>query len=683
MVIKRLSSIVANSLTSGMRNDVIQSACRNGPNVPQCVFDIVNGADRSPRQGASFLMSSASNAGRGVAATLGLLAAMELTASAGPAATSPEPAVAHEGEPALLPDAGDVVTAYTTARRWINAFDLPAPNEPTAGVTVRGADGVCVILRHNGRVVGRGADSTADDLMLRRAIGRALGEVLGDPAVANLPPALTDGIGRALTLELEVAGRPLPLLGQTYQEIAHQLAPGLDGVALRRGKARAMLFPAQMRANNTADRVERLLPSLAVELGLALLPLPQLVKLYDLSIYRFATTHLTQASPDQPPFETYRGDTVVLEADVTRQSIAALADGIAAHLITSISPLPEPLGIMGTYRPTADRYDPLIAPPLEQALAALALGRYSQAPDVDQRKARLAAQASRQILSQLAELAPGEDDPLTSSVACAAIVFAALETAGARDDPSCQRLLAAATNRVLTAHTRVKGPVADDHESAIVRPIGPHGRAMLCSALSRLLRAESASIDPSVVRSAINAVWESVPQHQQVSLLPWLGWAESDYALATGQPIANAERLQEIRAVLDASRIRDGLGDQPVPPDLAGGFALATGGRLIASAQSLRPAAYLAGMLRDPHLTPPHEAQLALGRHLKVMRFIMQLAVRESSAWAFRNPPRALGGIRAAPWDSDQPPAAQALGLIGAAETLMSLEALSQAPCNP
>ena len=109
-----------------------------------------------------------------------------------------------------------------------------------------------------------------------------------------------------------------------------------------------------------------------------------------------------------------------------------------------------------------------------------------------------------------------------------------------------------------------------------------------------------------------------------------------------------------------------------------GGFALTAGDRLTATAQTLRPAAFLAWMVRQAELTPTgDEADAALDRTLSTARFAMQLSVREPSAWAYRYPGRALGGIRAAAWNCDQPVAAQALGLVFAAETLSSYDAVA------
>ncbi|MDY7109369.1 MAG: hypothetical protein SYC29_12105 [Planctomycetota bacterium] len=51
--------------------------------------------------------------------------------------------------------------------------------------------------------------------------------------------------------------------------------------------------------------------------------------------------------------------------------------------------------------------------------------------------------------------------------------------------------------------------------------------------------------------------------------------------------------------------------------------------------------------------------------------------------WTIRTPQRAKGGIRAATWDLNQPVAAQAMGLLTAAETLISLDSLAEKARKP
>ena len=174
-----------------------------------------------------------------------------------------------------------------------------------------------------------------------------------DPAVANLPESLVGEAGPALTLELEVAGRLIPLLGKTYRDVTDQLTPGLDGVAVRRGDQLAMLFPAQMRATNTADRVERLLPPLAQQLGVEPQPLPELTRRFDVSMYRVRTTDLVQAArasgapelavarrlvalPEIPLLSNGKTDYVSLKSLVEDDTYGRLLSAAAGRSITSL-----------------------------------------------------------------------------------------------------------------------------------------------------------------------------------------------------------------------------------------------------------------------------------------------------------------------------------------------------------
>jgi hypothetical protein len=567
------------------------------------------------------------------------------------------------------PDAANVVAAYLTARSWIDDFDLPAPADEAASITLGDATGVCVILRHGGRVIGIGTDTTGNQLMVRRAIGRALSEVLGDPAVASLPTGGAESPGRALTLQLEVAGALVPLIGRSFADIAGQLDPGLDGVAIRRGQQLAMLFPARVRANNTAGRLERLLPALAVEVGLAVMPLPELAQRFDVSLYRFRTIDLAQAAPRRPPHQMTRGDVLVLDEAVTRESIEHLARGIADHLAASIAQVGEPVGLMGTYQPSSDRYEPLIAPPLEQGLAAWALSRYGRLPNLDAESATRAHALAARILEDLSVIAPGETDPLAGAVACSAIVHAALEHPTYLAGDLTPRLFLEAAARVRSGWTRHDGFIDIDEQV----PVPPHARALIASAMSRLLASDITAIDDSTARGALDAAWESVPPHGQVALLPWIGWGEADYAAATGRPVA-AVRLRALRDLLDAARLDHVSLIKTGGTDLAGGFDLSRRRSGLATSQTLRPAAMLAWMIRQPDFTAPEDASLALGRMLQTMRFITQLAVRDSLLWSCPDPDRATGGIRQATWDWDQPIPAQALALVTATEMLLSLQ---------
>ncbi len=592
-----------------------------------------------------------------------------------------------------LPDTGGVVNAYLVLRTWVRTFDPPSNSEPEAALQIEGATGVSVILRRQGRVLGMGHDITGDDLMLRRAAGRALLGVLGDPTVSNLPESRRTEIGGSLTIELEVAGGLIPLPGRSFAQIAEQIEPGLDGIAMRRGETIRAMFPSTMLATNTAKRIERMLPSLAVDLGLPARTLSELRSKFGVQVYRFRTMHLTQRAPGRSPFETFRGQRIVSESEVTTERIQAFAEGLCDHLITSLWGGDEPLGVMGDYSIVADKYTPMFAPPREQGLIAFALARYSSCPQLHKGEAERARDTAQVILEDLANSVEGETDPLTDPLACAAIAYAGSAlTEGSHDESSkIQHLLGEARRRVAATFNLGTGFATPDARPAeeagaaagTPQPPSPSGQAILAGAMARLLTMDPSSIEHSKVRAAIDAAWASVPEHQQITLLPWIGWAELDLALATNRPLANSHRLLAIRQLLDLSRIGSAASIPGANPgaragaeDLAGGFALSGRGLKQADAQTTRPAAFLATMLRDSRLTDPAGAPAALARHLRTMRFLIQLSVNDSALWSVRNPNRAKGGIRTATWDSHQPAAAQAMALLAAAETLLSEDAL-------
>lgn len=583
------------------------------------------------------------------------------------------PAGASRGaDDGALPDAGEVVAAYLALRTWTDGLNPPPLADPQARLPLTDASGACVTLRRFGRVIGTASaihGRSDGDLLPRRALGRALAQALGDPAVAGLPEEMRNTIGPALTLELEVAGPLEPMLGRTYQRLARDLDPGLHGVAMRRGDQWAMLFPSQALASNTAGNMAARLPGLASELGLPAGDLSTLIQQHGVSVYRFRTLHLAQSEPRGFPFETIRGDVLVPDSAVTERGIAAFASGLAMHLLgkiydaddadEAVIDLAAPsLGLLGDYHPVADTYRPLTAPPLDQALVAFALARYAGTPGVEPGAGR---QAEQEVHHLLKELAARLDEGAQMDPAVAAAVVYAVAAYRATDvvDEAIAQLHANAIEVVAGVQ--------------ITQVRQPHAQAMIAGAAARLLSLEQAQlIDVQDVREMLDAAWQAAPEHQHVALLPWIGWGELDYAAATSQPLARVEQLRQIREVLEASRVTSA--DEHAAPDLYGGFALADGVAARPTAQVTRPAVFMATMLREPALTEPDETSPNLGRHLQTIRFLMQLSVRDENAWSMRNPGRARGGIRGATWDSEMPNAAQAMALLAAVETLESLE---------
>ncbi len=613
------------------------------------------------------------------------------------------PATIARADDGRLPDAEQVVLAYLTAREWVNAFAMPEPRARESRVPLDDASGLAVILRHNGRVVGSAAVSVSDrtepDMLLRRALGRALGQVLGNPAVANLPEEIRSEVGTHLTLELEVAGALEPLAGRSFSRIAERLEPGLHGVALRRGGRVGMLFPAKLRAGNAADQISTRIAGLVGELGLPQTELDTLRRDHQVGVYRFDTTHLAQRSPAEFPFETDRGDRPVDLDEITLDRVTAMTGRLMEHLTGRLWPGGETaedhemrdaaLGLMGDYRAVSDRFSPLFAPPFEQALGAYAFARLSGADGIDGAWRETAGAFAITLLEELAVIEEGEADPIDSVTACAAIVLAASALAEVEDAPEpdlrAQRMIAAAGDEIIEQLRRATGrsrPVAglpDDGAAAPPAFSTAHDATLVVAAAIQLIRQGREELRPDELRAMLDLIWSETAEPNHVSLFPWIVLAEREFAEIDPESGPAVDRLRSVRSLVEAARVGDrDRDDHPVPWDLRGGFALGDpeARRLRPTAQMTRPAAGFAMMLRDEALTPAGEREEALEAHRRSLRFLKQLSVRPELEWSYPNPGRARGGIRAAVWDQNQPLAAQIMALLLLVEAHESIHAL-------
>lgn len=601
------------------------------------------------------------------------------------------------------PDPAQMIQAIDRVRSWLANPDAKRTADASRAFALRDASAVCVILRHNGRVLGIGDDAHGDDWMLLRAADAAIEKMLNDPVIAGMSQEVRSLIGQSLCVEIEAAGTPTPLIGRTIPQLSLKLEPALDGYALRRNDQWYWLFPAPLRATNTADDLNGRMLGLAMKSGLQAGDLRDLSKKTDTTFYRFRTVHAVQIASGQTPFQTYRGQALVFADSINRQSIRALADGLASHLQASMWPDPpvdpnsaqaaappvrKPLGLMGDYRVVADDYRPMIAAPLEQALAAFGLLRYSAVPEINLMPRLAARHSGRQLLIDLSVVAEGEQEFRHDAATCAAIVYAMTASPELLNEPALHTMWIESSNVVLNSYDReranFKAVQADGREVEL----SAHAQALIAGAMCRLLvmrqleQVKTLSPDPIVIRMAMDRAWSSVFEPQRVALLPWIGWAEADYARAESQPLAHVADLKKILVALDKARLGPGAEQRPL--DLWGGFEF-TGedGTMGPDSQTARPAAWVGSILIDPRLVPVDQQAAALDRHLQTMRFLTQLTIREPDRYSLRSPAAAMGGIRASLWNSHQPVAAQALALLAAVETLIGLERPTVEPANP
>ncbi|MCZ6836979.1 MAG: hypothetical protein O7G85_14480 [Planctomycetota bacterium] len=586
---------------------------------------------------------------------------------------------------AALPDVSEVVGAWITARQWIEAFEVPRLDDEAARVPIPDAHGISVILRHRGRIVGQGHDESGDNLMLRRAVGRALSNALGDQVIARLPDEQRTLVGTSLNLELEVAGQFLPVPGRTFEQISRRIVPGVEGIALRHQQRWAVTYASQMLAMNTATNLSGLLGGLSAELGFMITDLRRTQLQDDFTVYRFRSVHLAQTSNHAFPHQVHRSGKLIMPYQVNTQSLRTTAQQLVEHLKTHQWPLEPPQagdpdyspppGLRGDYNPIVDRYHPIVAPPLDQALTAYALLRYAKSRLADDpQSAQDAIAFAQRILLDLTRLNDSMQNTRAEPIASAAIVYALLELDNREDHDEFESLLSDSATR-LTKFLQPDGTLKQPQPEGDPLDITPHGQALIAGALARLHVLKRPEVPArESVRAAIDAAWNSLPDHQQIGLLPWIGWAEADYAKSMVGPAPEPTRLERLLRSLEASLIRHEI---RIEPDLVGGLSLTqaqAGSRPQATAQTFRPAAWMARFVAGQDNMEPVRIKALTDGHWLTIRFLQQLTVREDSKWRFQSPKRSFGGIQASPWDSKQPLAAQSMGLLTAAETLLALQ---------
>lgn len=587
----------------------------------------------------------------------------------------PQPKV-KSTDPDAPPDPASSMRAFKMLNGWVRRWSIPenpAPDDLTA------FPGAAITLRLRGEIVGRGSDMGGDLKTLWRAAVAALGEANHRMPLEN--DALRDEsvkeMVRDMTLSLELAGPLVPINVKTFEEAERTLSPGLDGVAVRIGDRTASMFPGTMLATNTT--IALALGAMASQAGadptLSLIEPADLVSKHGATLYRFRVSHLAQPASGREAEFLYRGARLFNLSSLNKSEIQAMADRIAEHLLTRAWPGADAIGMVGTYEPWRDRYEPPVAAPADQLMTAYALLQYAQSPGVNPPRAREAERFVQRVLTDLKSVEPGEIKPWEDPAAAACWV--ALTALGSAPAPeSCRK-------RVLASFDSENGFKADVPVAA---------RGMVALALVEMTREDSGAAPRQeavgLAESAVRRAFRDTPEGELVSQMPWLGWAELRLAAIKGRPdVPAAVALRQMRKAVwehQVGPLDEGASESKGGGlDMVGGivFAPRTAGTPARPTwQSARPLAFLATMIADARLTPPAEKNLELARLLSGLRFLRQLGADDSTAWMYPNRTRALGGIRAAPWDQRMALDASAITLLTVCEVLKYLDQGSTPP---
>ena len=549
------------------------------------------------------------------------------------------------------PDAGESVEAWYTVRDWINTLAVPPHGAPTADVQISGASCYCLLLRFQGRTVGIGTATSEDEAMLRTAAERAIQSAMNNRTIAALPEDIKKEAGRQLTLELEVGGTMEPLVGESFSAFENDIHPIHDGIALRWDDEWAYRFPSKLRLSNNHAHAA-LFDGMTLAMDRSLLNARSALLRGDVTAYRFPVLDIGQASPTSAPMELIGG--MLGGAPVpTEQNLRLAQAALTDHITQSIWPGEDLLGLMGTYKPAADRFDPLIASPADQALLAFSLARVANAGTLDPARADAAAETAAMILSVLASR-----EETTSISTSASIVLAMNALPDMLPTDAISDMHDAALEQLMTL---AESSTEDDEATSA------HAAALAAYALARHGAHEHA-------RDLADHAWEALPVERHSTLFPWIVWCELE--------LAEAGTLSRREHLLD---VRNQLHQRQVPPmdtrfgmELAGGYVLGRNPDDV-TAQSLRPGSALPAMLQSRDLTPPEQARDEWNRVRACAGFLLSLQVTPAGATLYSNAKRSSGGVRRAAWDARMQPAAQAMALL----TLQELLALDSRYLNP
>ncbi|MCE9620525.1 MAG: hypothetical protein K8R92_11555 [Planctomycetes bacterium] len=560
--------------------------------------------------------------------------------------------------------AADARALFQASREWLDRQSLREPLDarapdfsgnpklaPEFSATAAG-----VVLRLNGRPVGQAWASSNSDgaACLGRALLKALQQANADRILAALPEAERAEAPQKISLEIELVGEARPLIGDRVDALAARIDNGRQAMAIRAGDRWAFSLPSMQQSLNQTQLPWYTMVAMAREVGVEAgadkkFQLPEGVV-----VYRADTRRLAQIAAKAPPFEVTRGMLTVPLSDINAASLDRMAIAIAAHLGGRIRPsdgltpetidMLQALGPAGEYQPALGCATQQVCSPLEQAMAAYAMARFAELPFSE--SDRIAARAfAISTLHALQRVVGEERNPLdhpAAAAACALTIQSLNRTGAAWQDPPTQEWSKLFKTKV-AEHFR-KSERADLQTWA------------LCAAAF----AEEA---PDEVAAELDKAWQVRPVEQLLAASPWLLLAEQRVGKASDHVKAK-EAWELLQPLLVRNQLSRKL-DPDLAADLDGGWATTATGAAVATAQSSRPALTLA-LAMNPSLFGSSAAanDSSLDSLRRALRFLKQLQVDQASCYAFRDPEKSIGGIRAAPWDSNQPLGANATTLL-------------------
>ena len=446
-------------------------------------------------------------------------------------------------------DWSHVLQAHAVAEDWVAAGSISqAPARSPLEVT--GVGGVRVTIRWSGLTVGVGdayakppltRSDAAIDLcdLVAAATERALQGVderlrdhrlrqrLRNDSSADLEANRLTTVGDRLQIDLQVARTTEPIVLSTSakaQSIEHQFVPGYHGLRMVRQSAEhrkrsSWIWPGTALAANISSRNQ--LRRLLADLDYGLNQLPAIGRANGPQLQRFEIIHVVRAGPQLPVVRLEQGCQNVSLSSISAGFLEEMAGRLTDFLIRRQR---SDGRMAGTYHPSLDRYDPLIASDQQLALALYALG--SRATALTRLSSRRSdkATAVQRAVDRMTEqlLRKPTDHPSSFDAKVASWLLMALTdvTHLARHKNVRERLA-----RQLLARRRSDGifRATPDVESP---RLSYQSQAMIVAALSNLYeRTRDQQLAAQLVES-LDKLWQSANAEAVLEMSPWMAMAE-------------------------------------------------------------------------------------------------------------------------------------------------------------
>lgn len=564
----------------------------------------------------------------------------------------------------------EAMQAFTAVEAWVRALETPA-----TAATVPGTRSACVVLRLDGRIIGRGVSLREDGNGVWEAAGVAIAEAIERIPTTNDATAteLRRDAASRITISLELGGRLIPLRANGWNQIDAEVNVAMDAVAVKLSindvEHAAATFPSVMRTGGDTPTTG-VVRAVAEASGNPVLAMPSdarstprsLREQHGVRMYSCAVTHLAQSTPGVAPTFLYRGARLVQGSEITRDAIARWSADLATHLSRRYDILSyDPTAEQGPLAPRAP-----MAPELAITIRALEQRLARDGIAIETRD-----EPARAIAAMRARLRDGfPQDKAISAINAASMVLAGV---GGAADPAIQARVDDALAGAVTADGQWNQSVA------------PPSRGFVAWALvERAVSLQDAGAQQDALARAdraVRSIYRDTRESDLVAQMPWLFFAER--GLARGQDaIPAAATLRNVRDLIGRHQLTSSdAADEGL--DLIGGVVYTRQGAALPNAQSARAIAFLCALTGDRRVTNADESLSELTHALAGVRFLRQLTMDDASGHIAIEPRIALGGVQAAVWDPQQPIEATALSLLAACEMLNGLDEMAKAAASP